>query len=1129
MHIGATYANTYHSITVDGDLSEWDTSGERWWTSTSNKNGYMTWDADSLYVGFDGVNINDNGGYNQALFAAMDFDPMPGLSEGAGDSSLPSEEWYAGSIVNLPFNADLLYSVKAVDGLAEKHVWLHDGSSWQRDGANSTDDLRAEFTVVWNDSSCEMAIPRSHLHFTSHVHMVIYAKDLASPSAPGWGWLYSAVPDNGVSDGIGEKTFVHHYGFRLGPDIRPNDGIFYDATQGHLVWTPDPPGPNDSIDIAVRDCTQSGWLHWGVNAGDGSWTAPISQYWPAGSSPSGNTAIESPLLGPDPNGECTISLGPFNTGAQLVHTADFVIHWLDDSWDNNSGNDYQIKLWFEPRAGEPEVDLTHPPADTSFVQGVVVNVTWTSSGATQTTLWLDGTDVATSSPFSWDTSADSLGSHLLVAEAENAGLVSFDFTHTWIVPTVIDSQPPGGTSPGANDNGDGTATFALWAPEKHFVALSGDFNGWSGSSDLLMSYQDSIWWTSLTLADGTYHYRFLVDGNLPIADPYAREVDWTENGAQSGNWRLAEAVIEVGETAFPWTDVSWLPLAPEDMIIYEAHVGDFSESGDFAGLQARLPYLASLGINALELMPCYEFPGGISWGYNPAYYFAPEATYGSPDDLKNLVDAAHSYGIAILIDMVFNHLDASASLYRLYGDDYDASPWFHALTNPWGFPDLDHWSDGTKQLTKDVLEFWMDEYHVDGFRYDATAFIGWDGVGDGAGNGIGYFTYVAWDHDHDVYQVLEHLPQETDVVTETKATSLWHDTFHDQMKANLREDQFEGSSYGNMDVTAQAIHYAGDGFTDESQVVNYTESHDEQRIVYEAQTNPGIDYDLAVKKSKLGAVVLLTCTGTPMLYHGQEFGEDTERTIDPNPLHWEYVEEDAGSGLLKHYRRLIWLRKNYASLRSGNLFTTLQDSDNHVISYWRATDSNTDSVVVVVNFDRLAKTVSIDFPITGIWYEFLGDSTVNVSDLQRVLTIPGSEARMYCRNKRWTTEDTIPPAAPDEVTLIPSEGHITVTWSAVTSDSIGGPEQVSFYEVYRAMIPYFETENVYFLSSVIDTSYVDSAPPDGDVYYRVVAWDESANRGLQSDTQGRFPFNTGGRTDATTGKHGEDCRGSARE
>ena len=1103
-------ANTYHSITVDGSLSEWDTAGEKWTTSTAGKYGYITWDAESLYVGFEGININDNGGYNQALFAAIDIDPMPGLTEGAGDSTLPYEQWYAGSAVHLPFNADLLYSAKANAGAPEKHAWQHEGSTWYRDGAGGTSDLRGECHVAWSTSYFEMAIPRSHFAYGSHIHMVMYAKDLASASNPGWGWLYASVPDNGTSDGIGDKTFTHFYGFRLGPDIRPNDGVFYDAAQGGVFWTGDPPGPNDTVEILVRDCSQGGNLHWGVNTDDGSWAQPIDAYWPAGSSASGTGAVESPLTGPDGNGECSITLGPFNTGEQLVLTADFVIHWNDDTWDNNGGLDYQIALWLVPGAGEPTATLSFPPSDTSFVQGDTVSVAWTSTGATQTTLWLNGVDVATASPYEWFTETDSLGRHLLVVEAENAGgLVAFDYGYAWVTPTVEEEVPPAGASPGAHDNGDGTVTFMLWAPGKHFVTLPGDFNSWDSDAALLKVYQDSVWWTTLPLSSGSHEYRFLVDGILPIADPYARRLNWTDGGSQSGDWRIAKSVVEVGASPFPWTDGSWTPPAPEDMIIYETHLGDFSESGDFAGLQARLPYLSSLGINAVEIMPCYEFPGGISWGYNPAYYMAPEAVYGTPDDLRNLVNTAHACGIAILIDMVFNHLDASASLYRLYGDDWDASPWFHAMTNPWGFPDLDHWKDGTKQLTKDVVETWMDEYHVDGFRYDATTFIGWDGVGDDTGNGIGYFTYVAWDYDNDVYQVLEHLPQDPAVISGTKATSGWHDTFHDQMKANLREGQFEGSSYGNMGITAQAIHYAGDGFADESEVVNYTESHDEQRIIWEAQTNPAIDYDSAVKKSKLGAAILFTSTGTPMLYHGQEFGEDTERTIDPNPLHWEHLEEPVGSALFQHYSRLIWLRRNYPSLTSGNLFTALQDNTNHTIAFWRWTDATTDSVVVAANFDPSAKAVSVAFPVTGTWYEFLGDSAVSVGASPLVVTIPGSEALIYCRNKRWTW-DSVPPAAPANVTLAPATGSITVSWSAVTHDSLGQPESVAYYEVFRSAAAYFDAESPTFLASASGTSFVDTSPPSGKVFYRILAWDTSGNRGAASGAEGRFEFSTGG-------------------
>jgi 1,4-alpha-glucan branching enzyme len=190
--------------------------------------------------------------------------------------------------------------------------------------------------------------------------------------------------------------------------------------------------------------------------------------------------------------------------------------------------------------------------------------------------------------------------------------------------------------PGAVDHGKGKVTFALYAPGKRSVHLIGDFNGWSRSADPLQSTPEGLWWLEKKLKKGAYAYQFLVNGKLVICDPYATEL------VEDSAYDPPRALIEVGRKPFVWRHDAWQRPAFNELIIYELHVGDFTPQGTFQGVIEKLDYLRDLGVNALELMPMFEFAGEEGWGYNPAYFFSVEKSYGTLDDFKRLPTAGAS-------------------------------------------------------------------------------------------------------------------------------------------------------------------------------------------------------------------------------------------------------------------------------------------------------------------------------------------------------------------------------------------------------------------------------------------------------------------------------------------------------
>lgn len=540
-------------------------------------------------------------------------------------------------------------------------------------------------------------------------------------------------------------------------------------------------------------------------------------------------------------------------------------------------------------------------------------------------------------------------------------------------------NPPHAMPSGCFEQGDGKVSFALWAPWKKSVTLVGDFNGWDRNATPMTVSDEGMWWVELELQPGEYGYQYVIDGETYISDPYAHKLRWAE-GPQP------QAVVTIGATSYEWHDSNFGIAPLNKLVLYEIHVGDFSPEGTFAGVTARLDYLQDLGINAIELMPVQEFPGDHSWGYNPAFFFAPESAYGSVDDLKALVDGAHQRNIGVILDMVFNHTSGDNPINFLY--PYDENPYFSDQGNPWGFPDLDHWNDATKRYIQDIQGYWLNDFHIDGFRYDHVEGIGYDSV-----SGASFMTWAARQTKPYVYLIAEQLQDPLSVVRDTNMDASWHLAFQRMLNAQLREGDYHGNSYGDMEGTMGVIDFRTQGYGDNAQAINYLESHDEERVCREVQSN-NLDYGVALRKSKLGAVALFTAAGVPMLYHGQEFGMDTAKTIDVNKLQWDKLADGGVEDLRNTYKSLITLRYNEEALQGNTIEPLLVDNDRKLLIYKRWTDQGS-QVVVALNFAPEQQFAEIDFPRAGRWHEWLFDYDEDFGDAHQQIEIPGSGAKVW--------------------------------------------------------------------------------------------------------------------------------------
>jgi len=250
---------------------------------------------------------------------------------------------------------------------------------------------------------------------------------------------------------------------------------------------------------------------------------------------------------------------------------------------------------------------------------------------------------------------------------------------------------------------DDAVTFRVWAPAADAVTLEIE----DGPSLALSETEDGLFECTTDAAAPGTHYRVRLDEDGPFPDPAARYQPEGVHGPSE--------VID--PTAYEWGDGDWNGLARKDLVIYELHVGAFTDAGSFDAVREQLAYLKDLGVTAIELMPVHDFPGDHNWGYDPAAWFAPARAYGRPEDLRRLVDTAHQTGLAVLLDVIYNHLGPDGAYANAFGpfltDKYE-TPWGQAINLD------DEGSDGVRRFFLDNALHWLREYHIDGLRLDAT-------------------------------------------------------------------------------------------------------------------------------------------------------------------------------------------------------------------------------------------------------------------------------------------------------------------------------------------------------------------------------------------------------------------------
>jgi len=677
------------------------------------------------------------------------------------------------------------------------------------------------------------------------------------------------------------------------------------------------------------------------------------------------------------------------------------------------------------------VKIATPVNYTSLVSsGDIIPVKVNASKGDSLKIFDNGTQLVKSTTLSASTSitASGTGLHKILAKAWKNGVSAADSVYYCVKGTVTVEDVPAGMRPGVNITGDNSATFVLYAPGKSYIYLIGDFNNWIFCDEGAMkkSSDGNYFWVSVAGLNpaAEYGFQYVIDGSVTIPDPYATKILDSSNDPYistatypnlksypTGKTSELVSVFQTHPAAYQWKNTTFTPPAKEKLVVYEMLVRDFVAAHNFNTIRDTLNYLTRLGVNAIEFMPVAEFEGNTSWGYNPSMYFAVDKYYGPANTFKELIDSCHSRGIAVIMDMVLNHAYGSNPLVRMY---YDKStykvtadnPWFNVKSPnssySWGY-DFNHESTATRAFVDSVNHYWVNEFKVDGFRFDFTK--GFTNTVPAAGDdGSAYdASRIAilkrmggkiWSYKPDALLILEHFcanSEEKELAN--YGFMLWGDAKYQYQEASMGySSSFNEASYKYLSW-------------DSPRIMDYMESHDEERIMYKdlnfGNSNTSTlysikDFSTAVRRVKLCAAFFFTMPGPKMIWQFEEVGYDKSKSNYGNtgemPILWNYYGVPERRNIYDIFATLINLKKNYSTFSTPNY--TLYETG--YLKRLNLTDTEMDAVVLG-NFDVSAGLIDANFSRTGRWYDFFnGDSLDVTAETQNQnISLNAGEFRLY--------------------------------------------------------------------------------------------------------------------------------------
>ncbi len=614
------------------------------------------------------------------------------------------------------------------------------------------------------------------------------------------------------------------------------------------------------------------------------------------------------------------------------------------------------------------ITFSNDATSTLLDKPATINFTVNATSPADLTLSVNGT------PFASKTNATTLtapynfkdkGSYEVTASAVYGGKTYTESVNVAYPGASSAGTYPGGTPKmGAVKNADGSVTFCLAAPGKSSVILVPSWDNYDVLDKNIMKYQDyngqRYFWTTVTgLKDNEwYPYYYIVDSKYKVADPYAELVldCYSDKWLNPDVWpdmpqypyeRFNDVMLAVyrGDLNSTYKFSNFTIPDHKSLVIYEmlfrdftGTVGEANANGTVRAAIAKIPYIKSMGFNAVELMPIMEFNGNNSWGYNTNFYFAPDKAYGSPTDYRDFIEECHKQGIAVILDIVFNQSDGLHPWYQLY--DINSNP-FYNKTAPHAYSVLNDWNQGhalVQQQWTDCLVHWLKNYNVDGFRFDLVKGLG-DNNSYSGGTEVYNASRVA--RMKRLHEVIKSVKPNGIHINENLAGAqeeieMGNDGELQWANINNNSCQFTmGYAENNGGAKISAFLSTKQDNRPWGSTVSYAESHDEERMAYKNNTwgasSVKGDRDNSYKRlGSLAAQMLLT-PGPKMVWQFGELGadqttknEDGGNNTDPKIVIWDWLDQENPRTLKQIYGKLICLRMNNPELfKETATFTTV--------------------------------------------------------------------------------------------------------------------------------------------------------------------------------------------------------------
>ncbi|GAB0155662.1 hypothetical protein CHRYSEOSP005_09230 [Chryseobacterium sp. Alg-005] len=714
--------------------------------------------------------------------------------------------------------------------------------------------------------------------------------------------------------------------------------------------------------------------------------------------------------------------------------------------------------------GVLSLNLTNPLANTvtSVPAGNTINIIATTNANATFQLKANGVVVnSTSTPstsYSYNFLADDAYMELIATDAST----SITKNATFILNkarNVVSEAIPAWIKQGINYHPtDNTKVgLALYAPYKSFVHVIGSFNNWMVDDAYLMKKDTTnpdLYWIELSglTAAQLYTFQYKTSDLKKVADPFSPQIlssyddQWISASTYPGlpafpaGQGFEVSMFKTGQTPYNWQVTNFQRPNKENLIIYELLLRDFTQEKNWQSLINKISYLKNLNINAIELLPIMEFEGNLSWGYNTSFHYAIDKAYGTPEKFKEFVDLCHQNGIAVILDIAFNHATGRSPLVRLwnidpdndgYGDVAANNPYFNQVPKHSYnvFNDFNHSSTATRYYVERSLQQWLTEYHIDGFRWDLTkGFTQNCSANDETCTNayqqdrvdiMKYYADRQWAIDPNSYMIFEHLGTDAEEqqwanyrIAEGKGVMLW----------NKQTDPYNQNTMGykdnsNYDRMDHELH----GFTN-MHAVGFGESHDEERLMFKNLAYGAVNgsYDVknlntALERMKTFGATFFTIPGPKMIWQFGELGYEFSinrcpdgsinngcRT-DEKPVAFTlgYDTNTNRKAVYDTWAKIINIRnanqvfksKTY-SVESNNI---VNDPDGLItrIYVYDTAAAGIKNIVVLANYNTTAKDVVPYFPYTGQWQNLMDNTIVTVASTTAPVTLQPGEFRIF--------------------------------------------------------------------------------------------------------------------------------------